>query len=552
MRGAARRPTRRDGWFACVGSPAVTARCRFTHVHFSRLPGVLRPADQRARRHHRARRAAVRSDHRRDPDERRERAALLHGRARGNRARGVQVARQRRDRYLQWPAGGLRGAAPCAGDRSGAARGVRFRVRVSDGAHEPAARSEDRNGVHDAGRTIHVHQLTLDQRGLLARRPGARPRARSRGKPAAREGPGEENMTLADRTTRIAGSPTMIVTATVDRLRRSGVEVIDFGAGEPDFPTPDAIKAAAHAALDANFTRYTPAAGIADLKRAICDRYRSDYGVEYTESEVIVTAGGKQALYNTALSLFGPGDEVITHAPYWPTLTEQIKLADATPVLVRTHPEDGFAIRSRAILAAITPRTRGIIINSPCNPTGALISENDLAEIADAAARQGIWILIDLCYEKLIYDAVAHNLPAVLSTRCRDLTVLCGSASKAYAMTGWRCGWALAPAPVIAAAAAIQSHSTSNVSSITQKAALAALTGSQTPVRVMLDEYRTRRDNLYDWLTADHRLRCRKPAGAFYMFIDVGDVLAGLDPPGFRTSTDFAQALLDESRVAVT
>jgi aspartate aminotransferase len=148
-------------------------------------------------------------------------------------------------------------------------------------------------------------------------------------------------MKLADRTTRIAGSPTMKVTATVDRLRRSGVEVVDFGAGEPDFPTPDAIKAAAHKALDDNFTRYTPAAGIADLKRAICDRYRSDYGVEYSEAQVIVTAGGKQALYNTALSLFGPGDEVITHAPFWPTLTEQIKLADATPVLARTHVEDG-------------------------------------------------------------------------------------------------------------------------------------------------------------------------------------------------------------------
>src|SRR6266481_8727531 len=155
---------------------------------------------------------------------------------------------------------------------------------------------------------------------------------------------------LADRTTRIASSATMQVTATVDRLRRSGIEVIDFGAGEPDFPTPDAIKAAARAALDSNFTRYTPVAGIAELKRAICDRYRADYGVEYKESEVIVTAGGKQALFNAALALFGPGDEVITHAPYWPTLTEQIKLADATPVLARAHAEDGFAIHARAIL----------------------------------------------------------------------------------------------------------------------------------------------------------------------------------------------------------
>ena len=356
-------------------------------------------------------------------------------------------------------------------------------------------------------------------------------------------------MKLADRTTRISGSPTMKVTATVDRLRRSGVEVIDFGAGEPDFPTPDAIKAAAHEALDKNFTRYTPAAGIADLKRAICDRYRSDYGVEYTESQVIVTAGGKQALYNTALSLFGPGDEVITHAPYWPSLTEQVKLADATPVLVRTHAEDGFAIHARDMIAAITPRTRGIILNSPCNPTGALISEPDLAAIGDAAARQGIWVVVDLCYERLIYDAVPHNVPRVLGERCRDLTVLCGSASKAYSMTGWRCGWALAPAAVIAACSAIQSHSTCNVSSITQHAAITALTASQAPVREMLDEYRRRRDSLFEWLMADPRLRCRKPAGAFYMFIDISDVLS-LD--GFRTANEFAQALLDEARVAVT
>ena len=182
---------------------------------------------------------------------------------------------------------------------------------------------------------------------------------------------------------------------------------------------------------------------------------------------------------------------MITHAPYWPTLTEQVKLAEATPVLVRTSPEDGFAIRSQPILDAITPRTRGIIINSPCNPTGALISEDELAAIAQEAARRGIWVIIDLCYEKLIYDRTPHNLPAVLHRHCRDLAVICGSASKAYAMTGWRCGWTLAPAAVIAAQNALQSHATSNVSSITQKAVIAALTGSQEPVVAMLNEYRT-------------------------------------------------------------
>ena len=354
---------------------------------------------------------------------------------------------------------------------------------------------------------------------------------------------------LADRTTRISSSPTMKVTATVDRLRREGVEVIDFGAGEPDFPTPASVKTAAHTALDQDFTRYTPPSGIVELKRAICDRYRADYGVEYRESEVIVTAGGKQALCNTALSLFGPGDEVITHAPYWPTLTEQIKLADASPVLAPTHADDGFAIRAGAILDRVTARTRGIIINSPCNPTGALIAESDLAAIADVAVAQGIWIVVDLCYERLIYDDVPHNLPRVLAAKCRDLTVLCGSASKAYAMTGWRCGWAIGPAPVIAACGAIQSHTTSNVMSISQKAAVAALTGSQAPVTAMLDEYRKRRDHLCTWLAADARLRCQKPAGAFYLFIDVGDLLS---VDGLRTSLDLADALLKEARVAVT
>lgn len=354
---------------------------------------------------------------------------------------------------------------------------------------------------------------------------------------------------LAERTTRISGSPTMKVTAMVDRLRREGVEVIDFGAGEPDFPTPEHVKAAGKKAIDANFTKYTPNAGTAELKRAILDRYKTDYGVEYSEAEVIVSAGGKQALYNTALALFGKGDEVITHAPYWPTLTEQIKLADATPVLTRTYPEDGFAIRADAILGAVTPRTRGIIINSPCNPTGALISEKDFEKVANVAATQGIWLIVDLCYEKLIYDAVPHNLPGIIARKCRDVGVICGSASKAYAMTGWRCGWTLAPAPLIAASGAIQSHATSNVASITQKAAFAALTGPQEPVKAMLDEYRTRRDNLCAWLAADPRVRCGKPAGAFYMFVDVSEALS---PDGLRTTSEFAEALLSEEKVAVT
>jgi aspartate aminotransferase len=354
---------------------------------------------------------------------------------------------------------------------------------------------------------------------------------------------------LAERTQRISGSPTQKVTATVDRLRRSGVEVIDFGVGEPDFPTPEPVKDAAHRAIDANFTKYTPNAGIADLRKAICDRYRTDYGVEFQESEVIVTAGGKQALYNTALALFGPGDEVITHAPFWPTIPEQIKLADATPVLVHTRANDGFAIHASTILEKITPKTRGIIINSPCNPTGAVITEAEFHAIADAAARRGIWLIVDLCYEKLIYDAVPHNLPAIIAKTCRDTGVICGSASKAYSMTGWRCGWTIGPAALVAATNAIQSHATSNVSSITQKAVVEALNGPQGAVKAMLDEYRVRRDRLYEWLTADPRVTCRKPAGAFYLFPDISKAIAA---SGLKTSAEFADALLNEQKVAVT
>jgi aspartate aminotransferase len=348
---------------------------------------------------------------------------------------------------------------------------------------------------------------------------------------------------------RVTPSPTLRVSAEADRLRRQGIDVVDLGAGEPDFPTPEHIKAAGRAAIDANFTKYTPSAGMMELREAVCTRYQQDYGVTYRPEEVIVTAGAKQALYNAAVALFDEGDEVITHAPYWPTIPEQIKLAGAKPVIVRTHAEDGFAIHAERILDAITARTKGIVINSPCNPTGALISEEALAAIADAAAARGLWIVADVTYEKLLYDREPHNVVRVLSERLRDRAVICGAASKAYAMTGWRCGWAIAPAKVISALNAVQGHSTSNVTSITQKAAIAALTGSQDSVQAMLAEYRTRRDHVWEWLTADPRFTCVKPRGAFYLFPYAADAL---ESAGVRTTAEFAEALLEHAHVAVT
>lgn len=354
---------------------------------------------------------------------------------------------------------------------------------------------------------------------------------------------------LAPRAGRIAVSPTMKVAAEALKLKAQGVDVVDMGAGEPDFPTPVHVSQAAHAAIEANFTKYTTNSGTEDLKQAVADRYRADYGVEYSTKEIIINAGGKQGLYNASMVLFSAGDEVITHMPGWPTLVEQIRLAEATPVIIRTHAEDGFSLRAAPFISAITPRTRAIIVNSPGNPTGALISESDLAAVADEAARRGIWILVDLCYEKLIYDPTPHNLPRVLTERMRDRTVLCGSASKAYAMTGWRCGWTLGPAEVINACNALQSHSTSNVCSITQKAVLAAVSGPQQCVTEMLDEYRLRRDQMCRWLADEPRLRVVKPAGAFYLFLDVSDFLS---PDGVRTSAELAQCLLDDVRVAIT
>ena len=352
---------------------------------------------------------------------------------------------------------------------------------------------------------------------------------------------------LAERMARVGPSPTMRVPIAAERLRRRGVHVVDLGVGEPDFATPAHVKAAAHAAIDADFTRYTANAGIEELRAAICARYRADFGVTYTPEEVIVSAGGKQALVNAALALFGPGDEVVTHAPGWPSLVQQIALAEAAPVVVRGHADEGFALGADAFLAAVTPRTRGFVINSPCNPTGAVMPEPELARIADAAAARGLWLVLDLCYDRLIYDDVPPNLPRVVAERARDRGVLCGSASKAYAMTGWRCGWALAPAPVIAACDALQSHSTSNVSSVTQRAALAAVTGPQDCVAAMREEYRRRRDVARALFTADPRVRAANPSGAFYLFLDVTDALS---PDGVRTSAELADRLLEEHHVA--
>jgi aspartate aminotransferase len=353
---------------------------------------------------------------------------------------------------------------------------------------------------------------------------------------------------FAQRLAQVTESATMKVAAEAERLRREGHSVVDFSVGEPDFPTPEHIKEAGKAAIDANFTRYTAVAGVPELREAICARYRDDYGIAIGPAEVLLTFGGKQALFNAALALFDEGDEVITHAPYWPTIPEQVKLVGATPVIVHTDWRDAFAVHADAILGAMTPRTKAIILNSPGNPTGALADEATVAAIADAAAARGIWIIVDLCYEHLIYEDVPHNLPKVLFDRHRERTVLACSASKAYAMTGWRCGWTIASKELTKMFNTIEGQTTSNITSVTQKAALAAVAGSQEPVKAMRDEFRRRRDSIHAWLTAHPGIQCVKPKGAFYLFPNISALLTDAVP----TSTDFAQKLLEQERVVVT
>ena len=354
---------------------------------------------------------------------------------------------------------------------------------------------------------------------------------------------------LAERMQLVGLSPTMKGTIAAEKLRREGVDVVDLGAGEPDFPTPEHIVDAGHAALDGQKTKYTSNTGVLELRQAVADRYKADYGVEYGADQVIMTAGGKQALWHAAMALFGPGDEVITHTPGWPTIVEQIKLAGATPVVVATRADEGFVPKADALLAAATARTRAIIINSPGNPTGALLSEDEARVIAREAASRGWWVIVDLCYEKWIYDGVPHNLPAIFADAMRERLILCGSASKAWAMTGWRLGWAVGPKPFIQAANALQSHSTSNASSIAQYAGIAALSGPQQCVTDMLVEYQARRDQVLEWLAEEPRIRTFVPQGAFYVFPDVSEFLS---PDGLRTSLEFSDALLAEEHVVTT
>ncbi|QBS37353.1 pyridoxal phosphate-dependent aminotransferase [Thermaerobacter sp. FW80] len=358
-------------------------------------------------------------------------------------------------------------------------------------------------------------------------------------------------MHLSARARGIQPSVTIAIDTRAKALQDAGERVINLSAGEPDFPTPRHVCAAAVAAIEAGFTRYTPAAGIAELRRAIAEKHRRDNGVAYAEDEIVVSSGGKHALFNAFMAICDPGDQVIIPAPYWVSYPEMVRLAGGEPVIVETGPETGFKLTPEALRRALGPRSRAVVVNSPNNPTGAVYTREELDALAAVAAEADLWIVTDELYEHLIYEG-QHVSIAALRPEYRQRTILINGVSKAYAMTGWRIGWAAAPRPVAKAMAAIQSQATSAVNSIAQKAAVAALTGPQDDVAAMREEYRRRRDLLVEGLSNLPGIAVERPAGAFYVYPSVRGLL-GREIGGRRVDDDvaLAEVLLETARIAV-
>jgi aspartate aminotransferase len=341
---------------------------------------------------------------------------------------------------------------------------------------------------------------------------------------------------LAERISLISVSSTMKVAADADRLRREGVDVVDFGAGEPDFPTPDNIKQAAINAINGNFTKYTPAGGTEELKQAIVDRHRTDYGTSYTSKECVISVGGKHVIFNLMQVLLDPGDEVIIPVPYWVTYKDVVNYTGSKCVFVETDENNGFTLTAEMIEPFLTAKTKMVIINSPSNPSGAVLERAEFEKILELTRQRGIWLLTDECYCRFVYDGEPYSIAG--SKDAKETVLVAGSLSKTYAMTGWRIGFGLGPAPVMASINKLQSHSTSNPTSIAQKAAVEAVRGSQESVGIMLAEYVKRRDYVIDRLRAIPGVKIGVPKGAFYAYPNIG---VALGKGGIHTSMQFAE-----------
>ena len=358
-------------------------------------------------------------------------------------------------------------------------------------------------------------------------------------------------MKLADRTTRIVPSPTLKVSTTAKTLAAQGIDVIDFSAGEPAFDTPDFVKEAAHSAIAAGFTKYTPASGTDELKRAICDKLSRDQGIQYEPSHILVSCGAKHTLYNLAQALLNPGDEVIIPAPYWVSYPDIVRLAEGQPVILETREADGYAIDPQRLEACITPRTKALILNGPSNPTGAVYDRKTLEAVADVAARHDLLVVSDEIYEQLVYEDAACLSIVTAVPEMAGRTLVVNGVSKAFAMTGWRIGYAAGPHALIAAMANVQSQSTSNPTSISQKAAVAALCGGTQFFTELRNDLTPKRRLIVDGLNAVPGLTCPTPAGAFYVFPNVSGLFGKRHANGtIASATDLADYLLTDARLA--
>jgi len=354
-----------------------------------------------------------------------------------------------------------------------------------------------------------------------------------------------KEMRLARRLHAVSVSPTLAVMMEAKALKERGVDVIDFGPGEPDFDTPENIKRAAVQALQNNLTHYTDTGGVLDLRRAIAARYRERHGAAWGPDEVLTGCGGKNVLFLIALSLFEEGDRVALYAPYWVSFPEQVKLAGATPVVLEAREADGFVARARDLEAHTD--LKAIIVNSPCNPSGAVIPPEEIERLAKFAERTGAWVISDETYDTFHYGPGPFASLASEQARLRERLVLVNSLSKTYAMTGWRVGYALGPRPLIDALRKVQSHDATHTSSISQAAAIEALTGPQDSIEAMREEYRRRRDELVRSLNRIRGIACTLPPGSFYVFPNVRDAMSAL---GSASSADFARRLMTEIGVA--
>jgi aspartate aminotransferase len=350
-------------------------------------------------------------------------------------------------------------------------------------------------------------------------------------------------MDLSSNAAQLTPSLTLAIDSKAKAMRAEGIDVCGFGAGEPDFDTPEHIKEAAIKALQEGFTKYTPSAGLPELRTAISEKFSKDNGIDYKPNQVVVSNGAKQSCYNAILACCEPGDEVIIPAPYWLSYPDMVKLVGAEPVIVQTKASNSYKMTAEEFENAMTPRTKMVILNSPGNPTGSVYTREELEVLVEVALTEDIFILSDEIYEKLIYDDASHVSVASLSKEAYDLTITINGFSKAYAMTGWRLGYLGAPDHIAKVIDSLQSHSTSGPNSFAQKGAVAALKGSQQCVTDMRDEFNVRREYMFERLAAIPNVTTVKPLGAFYMLADISKF--GL------SSTNFADRLLSKAEVAV-